>query len=367
MTELLYYKDAYLKECEAAVTEVRDNGIILDKTIFYPECGGQPGDKGSFGEYAIKDTIKLEDGTPLHVIDGEKPEVGTRLSLKLDWNHRYKYMKEHSAQHLLSATLFHEFGISTVAVHQGETILTIETDKSEIDDEVLLRVEDSANNHVREGLRIYQEEVDHKAAENLHMRRSIKVEGRVKLVFIEGLDVVACGGVHIANSKEIGEIHYAGKETIRGHVRTIWNVSREAVEERRENERALKNAYRLLSTSRDELGSAISHLLDENYQLKHKEKALEAKLAEKELVSNGENPIIFSTDVSLDAFMPLLKEGTEAFIVNVSDNTFLYYGEKSRFLLLKEKLNLRGGGKSVMFRGSFSGDDILNKAEGILK
>lgn len=370
MTDLLYYRDGYLKNIDATVVDVKDNGIILDRTIFYPECGGQPGDRGTFGSFIIRDTQKDENGEPLHLIDGAKPNIGDTLTLTLDWAHRYKYMIEHSAQHLLSATLFKEFGIGTVAVHQGEKILTIETDKDEIEDDVLLKAEDSANVHVREGLRIYQEEVEHKEAEELHMRRSIKVEGRVKLVFIDRLDVVACGGVHVANSREIGEIHYVRKELIRGHVRTIWCVSNEAIEDRRENERALKNAYKLLSATRESLSDSISRLLDENLELKRKVKSLEEVAAKAEFndaLADKSKPIIFKTELSLDAFMHLLFGDAETFIVNESNNTFLYYGSKERFSVLKSKLNLRGGGKSVIFRGSYSQDGILDKAGDILR
>lgn len=370
MTELLYYRDGYLKSVDARVIDVKADGIILDKTIFYPECGGQPGDRGTFGSFIIKDTQKSESGEPLHLIDGAKPNIGDTLTLTLDWAHRYKFMIEHSAQHLLSATLFRVFGIGTVAVHQGEKILTIETDKAEIDDDVLLKAEDIANVHVREGLRIYQEEVEHKEAEELHMRRSIKVEGRVKLVFIENLDVVACGGVHVSNSREIGEIHYLGKELIRGHVRTIWCVSDEAVEDRRENERALKGAYKLLSAARDTLSASISRVLDENIELKRKVKSLEEVAAKAEFndaIANNGKLIIFKTELSLDAFMHLLSGDIEAFIVNECNRTFLYYGTRERFIALKERLSLRGGGKSLLFRGSYSQDAILDKAEDILR
>lgn len=370
MTDLLYYKDAYLKSVDATVVDVNADGIILDKTIFYPECGGQPGDRGTFGAFVIKDTQKSDEGEPLHLIDGAKPNIGDTLTLTLDWAHRYKYMIEHSAQHLISATLFKEFSIGTVAVHQGERILTIETDKDEIDDGALLQVEDSANSHVREGLRIYQEEVDHKEAEELNMRRSIKVDGRVKLVYIEGLDVVACGGVHVSNSKEIGEIHYCGKELIRGHVRTIWCVNEEAVEDRRENERVLKEAYKLLSATRESLSLAINRLHDENIELKRRMKSLEEVAARSELndaLASGNNPIIFKTELALDAFVHVLAGDIEAFIVNECNKTFLYYGSKERFALLKDKLNLRGGGKSALFRGSYSIDAILDEAGDILR
>ena len=122
MTEKLYYENPYLEELEAEVVAVSGSALILDKTIFYPEGGGQPGDCGLFGDIPIATTEKGDDGTPHHIIaEGFlPPPVGTRAKLHLDWEHRYFYMREHSAQHLVSALLFSMHGIGTVAVHQGE-------------------------------------------------------------------------------------------------------------------------------------------------------------------------------------------------------------------------------------------------------
>ena len=131
--------------------------------MFYPEAGGQPGDRGFFGDFRIVDTVKDDDGEPLHIIDGDKPTVGTKALLVLDWDHRYAYMKAHSAQHLLSAILFRH-GIGTVSVHLGESFISIESDADSIDEDVLLSVEDEANEAIRDGRRIEQREMSHEDA-----------------------------------------------------------------------------------------------------------------------------------------------------------------------------------------------------------
>lgn len=374
MTELLYYLDGYLKEIEATVVEIRGNALVFDRTIFYPECGGQPGDRGVFMKINILDCQKDTDDTPLHIVeDASRFKVGDRGVLSLDWHHRYQYMKEHSAQHLLSALLFHEYGIGTVSVHQGEDVLTIETDVSEIGSSTLLSLEDKANENITKGLKIYQKEMSHVDAENLHMRRSIKVEGRVKVVFIEGLDAVACGGVHVASTSEIGEICFRGIEKIRGHIRTMWSCSESAKRYRRENEKIALGASKLLSSERENILAEIERLQREVYNLQKTLEERDKQQAQIELngatLASDKNYIIFSTKLSVDAFQDIVSEcGKEVFIVQSGEKKgFLYFGTKDRFLILKE-LGLKGGGRTNLFRGTYliDGDDLIEKVENIL-
>ena len=364
MTELLFYKDAYLKEISATVVCVRGNAIVLDKTIFYAESGGQPGDKGSFGPYQIIDTQKDKDGEFLHILKkGDMPSVGETFTLSLDWDHRYKFMVEHSAQHLISATMFSLKGIGTVAVHQGDEILTIETDSSDISDDVLLEIEDAANARIRDGLKIYQEEMSHEKAESLGMRRSIKVDGDVKVVFIENLDAVACGGVHVASTGEIKEIVYRGKEMIRGHVRTIWSCGDECVRYRRENERLLKECFKLLSADKDSILKDIERIQSENSNLSYELKKLRKNAAEREFAeylskSADSSVLAFTTDSSVEDFQELAPKANKDVIILEKEGKkgFIYYGTKEKFLKLKSEISLKGGGKDVLFRGAYQGD-----------
>lgn len=363
-TELYFYEDGYKKELVAKVVEIRGNAVILDRTIFYAESGGQPGDRGYFGSFEIVDTQKDKDGEFLHIMKkGQLPEVGAEAALVLDWAHRYKFMIEHSAQHLISALLFSVKGIGTVAVHQGEEILTIETDASDISDDVLLEIEDIANQKIREGLRIYQEEMSHEKAESLGMRRSIKVDGDVKVVFIEGLDAVACGGIHVASSSEIKEIVYRGKEMIRGHVRTIWSSGDEAIGYRRSNERILKECYKLLSADSTSIVKDIERIIRDNSELSLEVRNLRKKNAQSEFSSQldaaGDSPLVaFITDSPVDDFQEYATEsGREVIILEREGKKgFMYFGTKEKFLKLKGEISIKGGGKDVLFRGAYQGD-----------
>ncbi len=371
MTDKLYYEDGYLSSVIARVVDVRKSGIILDRTVFYPEGGGQPGDRGSFGPYRIVDTVKDEDGNPLHIIEGDKPPVGFEAELSLDWEHRLFYMTEHSAQHLVSALLFSNHHIGTVAVHQGESFFTIETNIGEIEESILLETEAEANAAIRENHSIVQREMSHEEAENLGMRRSIKVEGRVKVVFIDGIDAVACGGVHLKSTGEIGEIQYVGSEKIRGHVRTIWKCGKLSVDYRHRNRAIVQYLSSLLSSDSDNLIQSAERLVDDNAELRRTVRNLERKIAvfeiEKHKCSNS--PIVFSSDVDIVAFEDVFDEDDSivAFVVD-GNGRFMFHGTKEGFDSLKSGLSIKGGGRGMLYRGSVSGniDTVLEEARKLL-
>ncbi|HTE36493.1 MAG TPA: alanyl-tRNA editing protein, partial [Reyranella sp.] len=111
MLEELFRQDSYLKEADATVTAVEDRGVRLDRSIFYPTGGGQPGDTGLLrwdgGEAKVVDTLKAEGNDVLHVLapDAPLPAVGTQVHAALDWERRYKHMRMHTALHVMSAVI----------------------------------------------------------------------------------------------------------------------------------------------------------------------------------------------------------------------------------------------------------------------
>ena len=209
--EKLYYQDPYLTKITCTVKAVshtdKATEVRTDKTIFYPESGGQPGDRGTLGQYRVLDTRKADDGDSILILDpSSEVKEGDVLELVLDWDHRYKFMVIHAAQHMLSGLLFTMFGIGTVAVHQGEEYLTIETDKSAIDEKVIDELILAANEKIRENHSIIYHEMSHKDAEALGLRRSIKVEGDVRIVEIKDVDRIACGGIHASRTGELSAV-----------------------------------------------------------------------------------------------------------------------------------------------------------------
>ena len=353
MTEKIYYQSGYLREMEATVTGIDGNEVYLDKTIFYPEGGGQRGDSGHFGSHRIIDTRK-KDGDVAHIFESvEGLEVGETATLTLDWDIRYKFMKCHSAQHLLSSILFNLKDSGTVAVHLGDEYITIEHKGESLTEEDLYEVEDAANRAIREGHRIIQKEVHRAEAESLGMRRSIKVDSEmVMLVIIEGLDTVACGGVHVADVSEIGEISYYGRETIRGHERLLFKVGDEAVSKRRRDLECIRELSTVLSSPESDIIPTLKSKLEQVEELKRENRRLTLMLTEMEAERIAGS--YHETELPLDDFAPVLeKKGVEdVFILrNAERLEFLYFGSKEKFNELKGKLNLRGGGRPPLFRG----------------
>lgn len=368
----LFYEDPYLKEAEARVCRIDGNKVYFNQSIFYPEGGGQPGDRGTFNGYRILDTEK--DGDDIaHIFEStEGLTEGENGILSLDWGHRYAFMKRHSAQHLLSSVFFRKLGVGTFAVHLAEEHVTIELDRSSLDLAELMAVEDEASRLVRKALRIEQRDMIRSEAEALHMRRSIKVsDPDVKVVFIEGQDAVACGGVHVSSTAEIGEISYYDSEMIRGHIRTVWKVDDEAVRSRRDNLQIVKEASRILSSPPHEIVGAIASRVDEIETLKREIRALHSTIASAE-AEKIQSFSVHMTELGLDELRSILtkRDGIcDVLIVRCGEKKeFLYLGSDEHFKELKNVLSLRGGGRGGVYQGSYISEPelLFSSAKGVI-
>ena len=268
-TEHVYYAYPYQKEIDARVLAIDGLEVILDRTLCYPEGGGQPGDRGTMGESRILDTRKSGEGAILHKVDRVTFQVGDTVRVKLDWNHRYFYMQAHTAQHMISGILFAKHQIGTVAIHEGEEILTVETDRGRVDASLCLQLEDEVNRGICEGHDVHYEQLTRAEALRRNLRRSIKVEGdAIRLVVIEGVDEIACGGLHVANTREVELVQYVGQEVIRGHVRLIFRVAARAREEIRHNRALVGQLGTLFSAQSDTLLQAAEDAMHAYHQLK---------------------------------------------------------------------------------------------------
>jgi misacylated tRNA(Ala) deacylase len=211
----LFRDDAYLQTCPAEIIDVRDQGVILDQTIFYPMGGGQPGDTGYIllenGErLTIIDTVKgALPGDIVHVLDPQsvKPNLKTKITAVLDWERRYNHMKMHTALHLLSAVLSYPVTGGQVGAERSRLdfdIPEMTITKEEIAEKLRTMIQ---GDHSVSVASITDGELNERP--ELVKTMSVKPpvgSGTVRLIKIENLDLQPCGGTHVRRTKEIGSI-----------------------------------------------------------------------------------------------------------------------------------------------------------------
>lgn len=373
--EKLYYKDPYLREAESTVAKIEvseeNTKVTLNETLFYPESGGQPGDRGFINGIEVTDTKKSENGESILYLEKgaeNKIRVKETVKQKLDWDHRYKFMKMHTAQHLLSGLLYTHFNIGTVAVHLGEEYLTIEIDREKIEQITIENLIRAANKELWAAHSVNYREMNHAEAENLGLRRPIKVNGDVRIVEIEGVDRIACGGVHVGKTSEIGLITAIGHEQIRGHVRIYFNCAEKALEEALKAEEQDGKLCALLSCKTEETAAKVASLLTENTRTKAQLASAETKLAEAEYrEKEKDNTAIIETKLPVERFRGLgeKEENIELLAINRE-------GEKCTWLIIqkgKETMDMkaflsqsgaRGGGRAPVYQGIVDKDKTEN-------
>jgi alanyl-tRNA synthetase len=201
MTERLYLQDPYLRSFRARVIEVRDldgkPAALLDRTAFYPEGGGQPGDRGTLGSVNVIDTQERA-GAVLHVLD--RPLQAGEVAAEIDWARRFDHMQQHHGQHLLSAA-FDKLGAPTMSFHLGERTCTIDLDAPlpRLDAQ---RAETLANESIWRDLPVVARDFTGEERAKLPLRKE-PVKGD-RVVLVEGVDASPCGGTHPARTGEVG-------------------------------------------------------------------------------------------------------------------------------------------------------------------
>ena len=293
-TAAVYYQDPQKRELTARVvgtiTTEKGLAVITDRTIFYPEGGGQPGDRGSFGTADVIDTYEDSEGRILHLIDSRKCfNEGDEILMNLDWNHRYDYMQQHTAQHLISGILHSHANIGTISVHLGHDTLSIETDSDEILHELLLEVEDRVNEIIRMNVPVTAEELPFEQAQAIGLRRSIKVDGLVRLVRIGDYDLIACGGLHVQNSSDMVQVILVGTERIRGHIRTHWLAGQRAVNKIREHLRIINELGTVLSAQSHELVTKVLDIQTTAADALYHLQKIQTQVVSRDLKSNMDN------------------------------------------------------------------------------
>ena len=276
MTERLYYGDSYLREFRARVVDRSDDGraVYLDRTAFYPTSGGQPHDTGSIASAAVLEVVdegeRIAHRTASAVGAGE-------VDCCVDWARRFDHMQQHTGQHLLSAVFIEQFGIETCSFHLGEEISTIDLEAQAVDMEKVIAAERRANQAVSENRPILVTYEDSAAAADL--RKPTGRPGTLRIVSIEGLDRIACGGTHVRLTGEIGPILIRRLEKIRNNMRVEFLCGSRAVRRARGDYDALTRMAHLFSTALDETPQVAATQLEAAREADRLRRKLEDELA----------------------------------------------------------------------------------------
>jgi misacylated tRNA(Ala) deacylase len=214
MTEKLYLNDSYVKECSATVQYIDGNFVVLDKTIFYPQGGGQPTDKGLIvkdgKEYHVQ-FVKGKEEAVSHEVDQSGLQSGDRVHCMLDWDTRYKYMRMHTTAHILSKVIHDEIQALITGNQLGLEESRMDFSLEEFDRDYLKTFETKANEVIQKGLDVSVSFMP--VAEALKKPELVRLKDIMpkalkewRIVSIGDYDVQADGGTHVQNTKEIGNV-----------------------------------------------------------------------------------------------------------------------------------------------------------------
>ena len=369
MTQKLYYVDAYQTEFCARVLSCEKNeelyDVVLDKTAFFPEEGGQYSDRGVLGAANVL-RVKEIDGIIHHYTDSPI-EVGSEAFGKIDFDERYEKMQCHTGEHILSGIIHSLFGLDNVGFHLGADEVTMDI-SAPLTREELDRVERLANEVIYKNVPVTASFPTPEELSGMEYRSKLDLYENVRIVKIGDYDSCACCAPHVKYTGEIGVIKILDFAKLRGGVRIFITAGRRAVKIFDEYYKALQSASALLSLPKSEVVLGIEKLLGDFAQLKNSYESYRVSVLEKKAgeLSYADGNRIISLDGAsipeLIAFSNAARGKTGGILVLLSgdDGDYKYVISSGTVDLRKmapeinKSLLGRGGGRPEMIQGSFS-------------
>jgi len=267
MTERIYYADAYVRTFVAQVIDRLEvsgrPAVILDRTAFYPEGGGQPADRGTLNRSEVVDVqTRAADDEVLHLLSA--PLLEATVTGTVDNVRRFDLMQQHTGQHILSQAFLHTAHAATVSFHlnpdPNDGALTIDLSTTALTPPEIDRAEDFANTIVTENRPVSARFVSDEELQALPLRKPPKVEKAIRVVEIQGFDWSACGGTHVARTGEVGLIKIVKAEKRGTETRIEFRCGRRALIDYRRKHQLISQAASDLSIGFGELDQAIGRL-----------------------------------------------------------------------------------------------------------
>ena len=367
----LYYKDNYLTKFEATVKECINDKVIkivLDKTAFYPEGGGQPSDIGKIDNVNV---LRVEEKNDViyHIVDKEIA-VGEKVECEINWEYRFSNMQAHSAEHIVSGIICKMYSTKNVGFHIGSDFITMDF-PVDINESDLRNIEKLANQAVYKNIKIEDKVYSPEDAKNIEYRSKIELNEDIRIVKIEGYDICACCGVHVARTGEIGTIKLLKADKYKAGVRIYMLVGYKAIEDYTNKFEQVNKISALLSLKPNEVYKGVENQTKELEETRREVSNLKNKIYRQEIsnFSERENIVVYHGNMQMNDmknYCNLLKEKATGIAGVVADGSFLLMSDnvdlKGVLNNLKTEFDIKGGGNSQMVQGKFVGD-----AEALIK
>ena len=297
-TGKLYYEEPYAREFKANIVSLEGADAVLDRTLFFPEEGGQSPDRGTLAGYAVTD-VRINDGVIHHMLDlpaDHDLKAGDEVRGVIDWDHRFSNMQQHSGEHLLSGIVCSMKGYDNVGFHLSDTEVTVDFSGPLTDDELDI-IEKKANEAVWADIPSEIRFLSGPEKENFPYRSKIDIPGDVRVVTFPGIDSCACCAPHVRRTGEIGIIKIISAVSWKGGVRLSILCGRRALALIADEHRILTDTARHLTTSADQVIPRIKKMQDESAALSRAGRRLGSELMDlkiaKALERSGGDVCIF--------------------------------------------------------------------------
>jgi len=279
-TQKIYFDDPYQIEFEARVLDVIPRagkwGVVLDRTCFYPESGGQPADKGELAGVPVVD-VTVEADQIIHWL--EEPCPRKQVTGKIDWPRRFDHMQQHAGQHILSQSFYELYQAETLSFHLGEEVSSVEIDVRQADGELIRRVEARANQIVFEDREIKTYFLPQEKISQIPLRKPPKKAGLIRVVEVDGFDYSACGGTHPRRTGEVGLIKIIRWEKIRQNIRFEFVCGQRALKDYQLKNQIIRELIARLNVKTEEIGQAVDKLSQQLKLMRKKIKNMSQELS----------------------------------------------------------------------------------------
>ncbi len=373
MTEKLYYKDSHMQSFTGQVISCEWDdkkncyGVVLDRTAFFPEGGGQYADSGILGGVAVED-VREKEGMVIHYLK-QPLEAGKEVGGQIDFEERFSKMQQHTGEHIVSGLVHRHFGYDNVGFHLGRELVTMDFNGGLTEEEIRM-VELEANGAVAANLQIQVAYPSKEELDALDYRSKKELTGQVRIVTVPGYDVCACCAPHVVRTGEIGIIKLVDAVKYKGGTRVTMVCGFRALQDYQMKEDNVREISRLLSVKPYETADAVKRLQGEVQQWRDKLLRMQSGYMERkleEIPAGAKNVILFEPELDKNVARRFVDAGMD----RCTGICGIFLGDEARgyqYTLGSENADLKeflknfhqvfagkGGGKREMVQGTVQG------------